>query len=403
MTSSSPGMRPGGLFKPPVPTDPSQFGGPPQQPGVTRVFPQSPSQLGNSSQGGRPPGSLLSAYASQGGVGASNPGNISPPHSGTWEGSPTQTYQSQSGRPPEGDYRSFSGHLQQQQGEFYQDATEAISIAPGAAAQSTPFAHPGYAGADPLRSQGFVPSRPGEMGGTPTPPPQRQQQSGSMVLLIAGICCAVVLLITAGLALLFFARGNTNQQASVTPTVAPTTAPTPTPSPTQEPTATPIPSPTAVPTPPPDQGFTWCGQSCLNYGFQTEYVASWQLGVPGSASGVQFTNPSQIDEYAGFKALGPTASTATDVVMADIQSNYASRPGYTPPTGTSSTTIAGETWIYAITYYQGDTQRERVVVYATVHQGKAYVIELQAPDALFDQVNAQAFINMLGKFQFTAQ
>jgi hypothetical protein len=39
-------------------------------------------------------------------------------------------------------------------------------------------------------------------------------------------------------------------------------------------------------------------------------------------------------------------------------------------------------------------------VYATVHQGKAYIIELQAPDAQFDSANTQYFEAMLGRFQF---
>jgi hypothetical protein len=53
-----------------------------------------------------------------------------------------------------------------------------------------------------------------------------------------------------------------------------------------------------------------------------------------------------------------------------------------------------------VAYYQTDTQRERVVVYATVHQGKAYIIELEAPDPQFDGINAQYFGYILNKFQF---
>jgi hypothetical protein len=299
----------------------------------------------------------------------------------------------------------------QQQETFYQDATEAMSILPGAAAQSTPFAYPGYSSADPFQARAFQQEGYSQQAYSPasyndssrlTPtPPQRPQQPGSSVLIIAGICCVVVLIVAAGLGTLFFTRNNTeNKQASTQATAVPTTAPTPTLVPTQVPTPTSIPSPTAVPTVAPDQGFAWCGPACTSYGFQTEYAATWQLGVPANGSGIQFTNPNALDQYAAFKALGPTTSTATDIVAADIQSSYASRPGYTPATATASTTIAGETWIYALIYDQGDTQRERIIVYATVHQGKAYVIELQAPDALFDQVNALAFINMLGKFQF---
>jgi len=42
----------------------------------------------------------------------------------------------------------------------------------------------------------------------------------------------------------------------------------------------------------------------------------------------------------------------------------------------------------------------RIEVYATIHQGKAYIIELQALDSQFDAVNTQYFERMLVRFQF---
>ncbi|MBE3558852.1 MAG: hypothetical protein IMW89_06455, partial [Ktedonobacteraceae bacterium] len=189
-------------------------------------------------------------------------------------------------------------------------------------------------------------------------------------------------------------------------TATPVPTPQATPSPTQAPTPTPTPSPTAPPTPtapatpPPDNGFVWCGQTCASYGFSTEYPATWQPGAASNANGVQFTNPAAPDQFASFKALGPTTSTAGDIVMADLQTNYSAKPGYTPPSATGPATIGGTTWIYGVAYYQNGEQRERVVAYATVYQGQAYVIELEAADAQFDQVNAQAFGYMLGKYQF---
>jgi hypothetical protein len=86
--------------------------------------------------------------------------------------------------------------------------------------------------------------------------------------------------------------------------------------------------------------------------------------------------------------------------MSDLQTNYAGKPNYTPPPGTSTTTISGTTWIVATAYYQTDTQKERVMVYATVYQGKAYTIEVEAPDGQFDAINGQFFSPILTKFQF---
>jgi len=89
-------------------------------------------------------------------------------------------------------------------------------------------------------------------------------------------------------------------------------------------------------------------------------------------------------------------------VGADLTNNFSSQPGYSAPTPTpsSNTTIGGENWSYQIAYYQLNGQTERIEVYATVHQGKAYIIELQAPDSQFDTINMQYFERMLARFQF---
>jgi hypothetical protein len=132
----------------------------------------------------------------------------------------------------------------------------------------------------------------------------------------------------------------------------------------------------------------------------TEYPSGWQSGPSSSAAGVQFTNPVQADQLASFKAPGPTSSPAGDILNNNLQTNYASRPGYVPPSATSTTTISGATWVTATAYYQNDIQKERVIVFATVQQGKAYIIELQAPDPQFDTVNSQFFNSMLIRYQF---
>jgi hypothetical protein len=50
--------------------------------------------------------------------------------------------------------------------------------------------------------------------------------------------------------------------------------------------------------------------------------------------------------------------------------------------------------------YQLNNQTEDVEVFAIVYQQRSYIIELQAPESLFNQINMQYFEMMLGKFQF---
>jgi hypothetical protein len=114
-----------------------------------------------------------------------------------------------------------------------------------------------------------------------------------------------------------------------------------------------------------------------------------------------FTNPSAQDQYAAFKWPGVTSQSANDLVNTDLQNNFASKPDYVAPTSLSTTTIGGETWAYAIAHYQSSSNvKDQVEVFATVHQGKAYIIELEAPENQFANVNMQYFQKMLGSFQF---
>jgi hypothetical protein len=70
------------------------------------------------------------------------------------------------------------------------------------------------------------------------------------------------------------------------------------------------------------------------------------------------------------------------------------------PASISTTTIGGTSWSYGIATYQMNGATERVEVFATVYQNKAYTIELQAPDAQFDMLNTSHFERMLNRFQF---
>jgi len=164
--------------------------------------------------------------------------------------------------------------------------------------------------------------------------------------------------------------------------------------------ASPVPTPTTPPAPTPDPGFAFCDQTCTTNGFSVEYPSTWQQGTTDDGTGVQFTNPSVQDQYAAFKVAGSTSATANELVNTDLQNNFASKSDYSPPTSSQSTTIGGVTWVYSTATYDLSGQTERIQVYATVRQGKSYLIELEAADDDFDTVNTRPFETMLGSFRF---
>jgi hypothetical protein len=267
---------------------------------------------------------------------------------------------------------------------------------PGSTYAQTPFA----------TGQGYEYGRRGRL----SPPPQKQ--SNGLLILIC-ICTAVALLAVASLGTLYLLKTRSAPRTSqshpiVVPTSVPTLVPTATPTlePSPTPSPTPLPSPTPAPTATPDSGFQWCDQSCTNNGFSLEYPTDWQPEVATPATIIQFINPNQPGAYAVFKSLGSVPGNANDLINNDLQTNFASQPGYVAPKQTSTTTISGETWATAVAYYQGKISqdgtptKERLEIFTIVHQGKGYIIELQAPNAQFDTVNTQSFENMLGRFQF---
>lgn len=343
----------------------------------------------------------------------------------------------------------LSGHLTQpppfpatarQQSGFHQEATEAISIPfnngnqiyptgyptsnlPGAAPpemysqpyspqQQVPFQNGSYAG--PVYQQPpFITGHGNDYNRGQTTPP-RKQRNGALVAIVC-ICIVITLLAVGGLGAVLLLRNHAkvNNTAQTTPVpistqtatsaLSPTAVPSPTP--TVQPTVTPTQAitPTATtPTPPPaDAGFSWCNQSCTNNGFQTEYPTGWTLNSTPSGNGLLFTPSTQPDIYAAFKLPGQTTDTAQNILANDLQTSFATKEGYTPPqTAPTTSTIAGETWVTSVISYTQNGQKERVAVYTTVHQGRAYIIELQALDTQFDTVNNQYFVNMIGRFQF---
>jgi hypothetical protein len=328
---------------------------------------------------------------------------------------------------------------QRQPSQFYQDATEAMSIPPAsvpgyptASASYTPpgFASPAqqgpsqmYGTAAPFPTSNLAPSQLYNSGASydnivrnRIVPPLKQ--SNSTLLIVAIICLVFVFIAVVALGTFILLKNhnasttsgpsNPNGGTTIvnTPATTPTTVPSPTPTvgmtptPAPSPTDTTTPTPVTTPTPAPDPGFAWCPATCTNNGFQVEYPQNWQSGPASNAPGMQFTSPNAPDIYASFKALGPSQSTASTIAANDLQTTFASQPGYTVTQSGSTATISGETWFTTTATYQLNGQTERIMVYAIIHQGNAYIIELQAPDSQFDTVNGQYFNVMLAKYQF---
>jgi hypothetical protein len=88
------------------------------------------------------------------------------------------------------------------------------------------------------------------------------------------------------------------------------------------------------------------------------------------------------------------------LIKNDLAAGYASNPGYTAPTSTSSLTIGGESWTYQTATYQLNSATEQVQVYATVHGGHAYIIELQWPASQITTFYTGFFQPMLNSFRF---
>jgi hypothetical protein len=331
----------------------------------------------------------------------------------------------------------------QPSGGFYQDATEAISSIPGMSANYPPGAYPqqgfpgggsmpggynnvGQFGAQqpfaagnptfPPTQMGFPGSQldqraygPGSGAGLPIQP---QQKRSNVVMIIGIVCLAFAIIVVGTFGTLFALRssGNTTQPvAQVTATVLPTTAPTPTPSPTPAPTPSPTPTPSLSPTPTPDTGYSWCGAPCTGNGYQVESPNSNWLGGPtADGNGFVFTDQLDTNIYVAFKTPSG-ATSATDLINADISgfSNLATPTSGQPLTG--SVSIGGENWDYQIISYTGSAnQIEQVNVYATIHGGKGYIIELAAPQSPptnypndgFSSVQSTYFNTMLASFQF---
>jgi zinc-ribbon domain len=326
----------------------------------------------------------------------------------------------------------MSSGSQQQMG-FHQDPTQAMSVLPSHQVQNYPTMYPqqiygnpsipvGYSGTgqytpqmQPFQSSNdtdtmYPPTQTFSTGrgyGMPpgfTPPPQQKRSNLTLIIISIFITFALITILVFGAIFLF--RANTSNKAqpshqNATATSIPTPTMVPSPSPTAAPSSTPSPSPTLTPAPTPDAGFSLCDNTCTSNGFSVEYPSTWSQNPTTDSTGTQFTNPSQSDVFAAFKTPGITSMNAGQLVNNDLN-NFSSQPGYNAPTPTpsSNATIDGENWSFQIAYFQLNNQTERIEVYATIYQGKAYIIELQALDSEFETVNTQYFETMLVRFQF---
>jgi zinc-ribbon domain len=383
-----------------------------------------PAQPAESLNTQAPRSGLLSSY---------NTRPSSPYHPGTMP-APPNSYGGGT-PPPQPNRQPTAGQLQpplrqpspQQPTDFYQDATEAISVLPSnnqvypqQGFAGTPMPGPGmYPGAGTYYGSQAQPFQAGNYAGPGYPQPQTlpsgqgygtqgnfapPPQKQGTILVIACVGLVISLLLVTVIGVLYLQHGQSNQVSNATPQPSPTSVVTPTPipspTPTDTPTPVPTPSPTVAPTAAPDPGFTFCDQACTSNGFSVEYPDGWQQNTPADGSGVQFTNPAAQDQYVAFKFTDGTSATANDLVNSDLKNNFASQSGYMPPTSSSSTTIGGVTWVYETATYDLNGQTERVQVYATVHQTNSYIIELEAADSDFDTVNTKYFETMLGSLQF---
>lgn len=214
----------------------------------------------------------------------------------------------------------------------------------------------------------------------------------SLMAALAGFVIVVTLLV------LIADTGHTN--AGPTAKVHPTATATATPSPT----ATAIPSPTAM------LGFKV--YTDLPDGFIIQYPSAW---VPDLHSPVfRFDDGGLVNSSFELDVIVPPSDVnppgaGNNVNDASVWVQYAI--GLLPRAGGTlqqevgpipPRVIGGQVWQTGIARISQDTSVIRVQVYATVYNGKPFIIVLLAVDERFSDGSKQFFEPMLGSFQFLA-
>jgi len=146
-------------------------------------------------------------------------------------------------------------------------------------------------------------------------------------------------------------------------------------------------------------------------GFSIQYPGSW-VYIPDSP-GIQFdddiSNPTYEVQvivpsdttYAGLSGDPSDPAVWVNYTLSAVarkfQDNFQQVPGPAP-----SVMIGGVTWQSGVGLLTGDPNQGsfRVQVYATVYQGKPYIINLLAPDAKFSVAEKYFFTPMLQTFEF---
>ncbi|WP_338251215.1 hypothetical protein [Dictyobacter halimunensis] len=282
--------------------------------------------------------------------------------------------------------------------EFHQGETEAINL-PRRNSQHLPHQRSPYPPAPSYEAFQHQPYN-AQSGGPPSTAKLRRGPSHSTIL-VACICLVLVFIGAIGLSTMYVTSQHNRQKATQEPlhTYKTTVAMPTTTTAGMSATATPLTVPTTVP----EAGFTWCGSDCAPDGFIDQFPVGWQASTLSGVTGFQFVNPQQPDQVAVFKRLDNPTATADQLLAGEIQAVYAGKPGYEtpqPPAGQAAT-IGGETWSTASIAYMNNQTKEHVTICATVHQGKNFVLEFQAPDTQFAQVSTAYYNIMIGKFQFT--
>jgi photosystem II reaction center protein PsbP len=182
------------------------------------------------------------------------------------------------------------------------------------------------------------------------------------------------------------------------------------------PTATPAPTATEAPTatPAPIDGFQFYRDPANHYIIQ--YPLGWVVSSDNTSQGIEFcddcTNPGyivQVDTPSNLADVGPPANqnSAADWVTYALN-GLASRlqSGTLTPLGEQQPiTIGGVVWQSGsglVTDSNGGA-RFRVQVYATVHDGKPYILVLSTTEDRFTAGTIQFFGPMLQSFEFVTQ
>lgn len=175
---------------------------------------------------------------------------------------------------------------------------------------------------------------------------------------------------------------------------------------TQHATPTATATPSETPTPAAMLGFHYYTDTAD--GFQVQYPLDW-VNSPANP-GTEFADDTKNPGYI-VQVLMPSTTTAVgvneesgastwvnyelNILAKQWQGNFQQVPGPTQPQ-----TIGGVVWQSGVALLSGNQARIRVQVFATVYQGRPYIINLLAADDRFAAGTIQFFTPMLHSFVF---